>query len=104
MRQVRQQRTVEVRLASEDALQSAVDQLTSHVDSPDQITPSPAEAVVRFRTQKTEDQLGEILSAMVGAGVPVTQFREVQADLEDAFLSVTQSEKKSTEKPQEANA
>ena len=46
-----------------------------------------AEATVRFRTARSEAELGEVLRQLVQAGVHVTQFREVQTDLEEAFMS-----------------
>jgi ABC-2 type transport system ATP-binding protein len=50
-----------------------------------------AEAVVRFRTAKREEELAELLSSLVNAGVGVTQFREVQTDLEEAFMTVART-------------
>lgn len=89
MRNVRQERTIEVQLDGPLKLEQAAQRLISHVEAPEKITTSPAEAIVRFRTEQPEDELGAVLADLVGAGLPVTQFREVQADLEDAFLSVT---------------
>jgi ABC-2 type transport system ATP-binding protein len=43
--------------------------------------------MVRFRTSKPESELGALLAGLVGAGLKVTQFREVQTDLEDAFMT-----------------
>ncbi|MFH1265945.1 MAG: hypothetical protein ABIK89_09460 [Planctomycetota bacterium] len=50
-----------------------------------------AEAVVRFQFRGTESELGELPAWLVGAGVRVTQFRELGTDLEDAFLSIVQN-------------
>ena len=49
---------------------------------------SPAEFAVRFRTARAEDELAALLAALVAAGVGVAQFREVQTDLEEAFMTV----------------
>jgi ABC-2 type transport system ATP-binding protein len=43
---------------------------------------------VRFQTWEREDELAGVLTALVAAPVAVTQFREVQTDLEDAFMTV----------------
>ena len=51
-----------------------------------------AEAVVRFRTAQREEELAGLLSALVAAGLGVAQFREVQTDLEEAFMTVARSE------------
>ncbi len=85
-RQVSQQRTIEVQLANEQGVSAAVKVLGGVVDARD-VTPSPAEAAVRFRTDLPEEGLGPILAALVRADVPVTQFRELQTDLEEAFMS-----------------
>jgi len=54
------------------------------------VSESPAEFAVRFRTARAEDELAALLAALVAAGVGVAQFREVQTDLEDAFMTVSQ--------------
>jgi ABC-2 type transport system ATP-binding protein len=43
---------------------------------------------LRFPTVRTEPELAELLNQLVAAKLPVTQFRELTSDLEDAFLSV----------------
>ena len=63
-----------------------------YLESSTEITSSPAEAVVRFRTAKREEELAGLLAALVNAGVGVTQFREVQTDLEEAFMTVSRTE------------
>lgn len=88
MRQVRQQRTVEVQLAGQDQIESA-SRVIGEVIPDGEVNSSSAEAIVRFATDQGDEQLGDVLSELIKQGVRVTQFREVQADLEDAFLSVT---------------
>lgn len=83
-RQLGQQRTVEVLLTSADKL-DAVAAIVRHVAEP---TVSPAELAVRFRTARTDEQLAALLSELVAAGVGVAQFREVQGDLEEAFMTL----------------
>ena len=40
--------------------------------------------------------MAELLDRLVHAGVAVSQFREMQQDLEDAFLMVTKNEDRAT--------
>lgn len=89
--QFRQNRIVEVQLAAADDIDNAVKAIAEATGSADDITPSPAEAVVRFRSDKRDEELGGILTRLVQAGVRVTQFREEAGDLEEAFLSVTRA-------------
>ena len=42
--------------------------------------------------KKREEELASVLTALVSAAVAVTQFREVQTDLEDAFMIVVELE------------
>jgi len=88
-RQFQQKRMVEVQLASAEEIGKAVSVIEAAIDEADEITPSAAEAIVRFQTAKLDDDLGRILVRLVEAQVQVTQFREVAGDLEDAYLSVT---------------
>lgn len=89
LRQVRQERLIEVQLASADDVPGAVAVITQHVEPVSGVVPAPAEASVRFRTRASEDDMGRLLAALIQAGVRVNQFREEVADLEDTFLSIT---------------
>ena len=89
MAKVSQERTIEIQLSTNDHIASAVDVVTRFTEDKNAVTPSEAEQMVRFRTACSEDSLGDLLEALLAAKVRVTQFREVAADLEDAFLSVT---------------
>ncbi len=91
MRRVSQERTVEVQLSHVDDLPTAC-KLVDEFHGDTRATSSEAELVVRFRSQKSEDELGELLRDLVRRQVRVSQFRELQSDLEDAFLSVTREE------------
>ncbi|MGD9857032.1 MAG: ABC transporter ATP-binding protein [Planctomycetaceae bacterium] len=85
-RQVSQQRTIEVQLANEQQLERAVRVLKAAPHT-NEVTASPAEAMVRFRTDLPEEGLTPLLGELLRAEIPVTQFRELQTDLEDAFMS-----------------
>jgi ABC-2 type transport system ATP-binding protein len=89
MQQVTERRTVEIQLLS-DRNVAAVAQYISKVLGPDaEVTQSPAESMVRFTTGKDEKAMAQLLAGLVAGKAPIAQFREVQQDLEDAFLSVT---------------
>ncbi len=87
--QVTQQRTVEVQLARAEEIKNAVAVIQPLIERDAEISHSAAEGMVRFRTGRKEDELGVILARLVQQGLHVTQFRELQSDLEEAFLSVT---------------
>lgn len=89
MRTINQERTIEVQLASEDQIPAASAVIREFAGDTTEVNESAAESIVRFRTTKSEDELGELLVRLVNAQVAVTQFRELQSSLEDAFLSVT---------------
>ena len=52
-----------------------------------EVVEATAEEVVRFRTAVPELELGKLLALLVEEGILVTQFREVQTDLEEAYMS-----------------
>jgi ABC-2 type transport system ATP-binding protein len=86
-RLVNQQRMIEVQLASAEQIPTAVERIRADIEAGAEIVASVAESAVRFRTAHPEEQLGELLAGLVRGGVRVTQFRELQSDLEEAFLS-----------------
>jgi ABC-2 type transport system ATP-binding protein len=89
MRSVTEKRTIEVQLLGPEQLEAARGIVAARVEAGSQIELSSAEAAVRVRTSRTEAELSDLLAALLAAGIRVAQFREVQSDLEDAFLSVT---------------
>jgi ABC-2 type transport system ATP-binding protein len=91
-RQLQQLRPMEVLLTRPEQLDRAAEVIRGHIESGAEITASQAEAVVRFRTARREEQLAGLLTALVSAGVEVAQFREVQTDLEEAFLTVARAD------------
>jgi ABC-2 type transport system ATP-binding protein len=92
MTRVRQKRLIEVQLPSRGQLEPATRALRESLGEDEAVVPSEAEAVVRFETNRADDDLGEVLAHLVRAGVRVSQFRAVVSDLEDAFLTVTRKE------------
>jgi ABC-2 type transport system ATP-binding protein len=96
-RQLSPRRPLEVLLTRADQLDVAVEVIRRHVEAGAEITPSAAEGAVRFRTARREEELAALLAALVGAGVAVAQFREVQSDLEEAFMTVARSDRDGAE-------
>lgn len=86
-RQVSQQRTIEATLASEQQVPLAAQIIRQSIEPKAQVTESIPEAAVRFRTALHEADLSIVLSRLVQSGVKITQFRELQTDLEEAFMS-----------------
>ena len=87
-RQIHQRRTLEILLASAERLADARTIVEQFVEHDAEIVESPIESSLRCRTTKPESELAALLSRLVSAGLPVTQFRELQTDLEEAFLTV----------------
>ena len=82
------QRNYEIQLASATHVAQAEKVLGQLLLDSEPLTSSPAELTLRFPTVRTEPELAELLNQLVAAKLPVTQFRELTSDLEDAFLSV----------------
>ncbi len=91
-RQLRPLRPMEVFLAGADGVDRVAALVRSHIEPDAEITASHAEAVVRFRTARREEELSGLLEALAAAHVGVTQFREVQTDLEEAFMTLARAD------------
>lgn len=98
METICQERTIEVQLSSPDQVKEAAETIRGLVEQQAEIKASVAEGVVRFRTAKSEDELGKVLARLVTSGIAVTQFRELQSSLEEVFLSVTRRDTQSSAK------
>jgi len=92
-RQLSPLRAMEVQLTGVERISQVADIVRQHLEEGAEVHSSPAEAVVRFRTARREEELAKLLAALISSGVEVAQFREVQTDLEEAFLTVARSEK-----------
>ena len=77
---------MEILLARPDEMDRVVEIVRALIEPDADITASTVEAVVRFRTVRGEEELAGLLRTLVVAGLGVTQFREVQTDLEEAFM------------------
>lgn len=85
--QVSHARTVEAQLVASAPLDAAIAVIRDRIEPGADVVAAEAEAAVRFRTTRSDEELAEILAELVRAGAPVMQFREVQTDLEEAFMS-----------------
>lgn len=86
-RMVTQQRTIEAQLNSAEQIEAASEIVRRVIEADAELTSSSEESAIRFRTALPEAQLGDLLAELVRGGIRVTQFRELQTDLEEAFLS-----------------
>lgn len=91
-RSVRQVRAFEVLLGRADQLNKAAEIIRARIEPGMEITQSAAECTVRFQTGKREEDLASVLAALVSVPVSVTQFREIQTDLEDAFMTMARAD------------
>lgn len=90
-RQVQQTRMIEVQVAGQEQLTLAESVLKDSIVDASEITASPAESMLRFRSAQVDAELGATLKRLIDANVQVVQFREVAGNLEEAFLSVTRA-------------
>lgn len=96
MRMVSQKRVIETQLTTADQIEEAITIIRQSVETDAEITGSSTEAIVRFQTSQPDSELSELLAKLVTAGIHVSQFRELQTSLEDAFLSVTKHDDRQT--------
>jgi ABC-2 type transport system ATP-binding protein len=92
MRKVSQRRMIEVQLTLAESVQQAAEIVRKHAEADAEVTPSPTEGTVRFSTSYSEKELSALLAALVAAGIAVSQFREIQTDLEDTFLTIARQD------------
>ena len=81
-------RTIEVQLSGPEKVaiaQAIIERFEGNVA---EIVASTAEATVRFSTNRPESDWTELLSLLLAGNAGVTQFRELQTDLEDVFQTV----------------
>jgi ABC-2 type transport system ATP-binding protein len=103
--QVSQQRTIEIHLVSANQVSAVAKALRKLIEQDAEVVEAHTEATVRFRTARSETELGAVLSQLVKAGANITQFREVQTDLEEAFMSFARPQAATPEKqPVESGA
>ena len=86
-RQVSQQRTIELTLVAADQVALAANAVRQAIEPGAEVIEVATESTVRFRSARSESELGDVLTRLIQEGIRVTQFREVQTDLEEAFMS-----------------
>ena len=91
MKNVSQTRTVEIQLLGGEQTIKAFAALKEMLPAESSLSKSDAESVVRFQSDHSEAEMADLLKQLVQRDVGVSQFRELQTDLEDAFLSVTKA-------------
>lgn len=96
MREIQQRRTFEIQLLDRAKVEVGAtdvrDWLNGKVDEEKggggTADAAPAEQMVRFNTSLSDEAIAPLLAHLVNRGLPISQFREVPTDLEDAFLHV----------------
>jgi ABC-2 type transport system ATP-binding protein len=85
MRTVRQKRLMEVHVLKHA---TAAREVLGQMEGWEAIE-SPSPDVLRYEVQADEQHLAMALLALLKKGIPVSNFAEVPADLEDVFMSLT---------------
>jgi ABC-2 type transport system ATP-binding protein len=88
-RQLTQQRTTEVEFLDNERLGSAAELIREFLGETVTVDVSETETMVRFRSSADDARLTQLLQKLVETNHPVSQFRELAGDLEEAFISVT---------------
>ena len=94
MKQVTQSRLLEVQLNDAEQVEAAADVLRRFAGAEADVQVSLSERTVRVPTSRAEDEWTQVIGQLVSAGIRFSQFREIQTDLEDAYLSVTEPSSK----------
>ena len=90
-RQLSPRRTIEILLSRPEEVEPARAAVAAHVEADATAEASVAELAVRVRTAKPDSELANLLADLVRGGLRVTQFRELQTDLEEAFATVARA-------------
>lgn len=91
MKIVTNSRLVEIQLISADQLESARAVVGAFAGAQSEIEVSATERLIRFRTTRSEEDWSSLVQELVKAGIRFSQLREIPTDLEDAYLSVTET-------------
>jgi ABC-2 type transport system ATP-binding protein len=94
-RQLTQSRTTEIEFLDGQQLGEAATLIGEFLGAGVAVDVSEAEAVIRFRSSEEDRRLVELLQKLVEHKFPVSQFRELAGDLEEAFISVTRRSEQS---------
>ena len=91
MSSLRQRRMIEVQLETSEDMHRAAE-LLGQAAGDGAVDVAEAETMVRFETEQGDSHLADVIKRLCENGVRLVQFREVVADLEDAFLEVTRAQ------------
>lgn len=100
-RQVSQKRTMEACLVSVDQIPLAAKAIRESLGSGEDVIEDHNDVAVRFSTSVSEEGVGSLLNRLVQLGIHVSQFRELQTDLEEAFMSFARPQETTAQKPVE---
>jgi ABC-2 type transport system ATP-binding protein len=90
--QLGQMRMVEIQLNGNADLDRAQEIVKRELTLAE-IAGSRTEQLIRFRANITEASMQDLLTTLITEKIAISQFREVQTDLEDAFLTVTKEDR-----------
>ncbi len=96
-RLVSQERTIEAHLVSPEHVSLAAEIIRKSIEPGAEVIESHPESSVRFRTASPEPYLARVLRRLFKSGILVSQYRELQTDLEEAFMSFTGTQPSLTE-------
>ena len=91
MKKVTNAHLLEVQLLSTDQMEAAGSIIKRFAGDSAELEVSQTEKVLRFRTSRSEDDWSELTQTLASNGIRFSQFREIPTDLEDAYLSVTET-------------
>jgi len=91
MKSICPRRSYEIQVSDAADFQAAERSISELLLTDEPIEASQAERLFRFPTARSEADLSEVLKRLIMGGLPITQFREVASDLEDAFLTIAQT-------------
>lgn len=100
-RQVSQKRTMEACLVTASQLSAAAKIIRESLAASDEVIEDQKDVAVRFSTSQPEEAIANLLNRLVQSKVQVTQLRELQTDLEEAFMSFARPQEQSVKKPVE---
>jgi ABC-2 type transport system ATP-binding protein len=90
-KKLQQRQLFEMELAGAEGLELACQMITKKFPAIREAIVSEEERTIRFYTTQPDFELSDVLLALVNSGFRVSQCREVPMDLEDAFLTISQS-------------
>ncbi|TWT47040.1 putative ABC transporter ATP-binding protein YbhF [Thalassoglobus neptunius] len=92
LRQVHQKRVFEILVTDTSDVAEMTRLINEQPELEADVEASETESTVRFQTTVDDDSMQRLLAQAITRGLSIVQFREVQVDLEDTFMSVTKSD------------